>query len=183
MNLTVRSFLFGPLVCGGLFLASCASPDLNPASPRPNTGYVDFYTDSSLGLSWQVKQFDEATGEARTVFSKFDPVPGTVLRLPSAPGKQRFQVWFTNRATKGPQEVAVQVDDGKVTPVRVVLTPVGTTLVDQEHYAVRGSAKGAGRRSKFTTDVNQLYDIDATAQPAQAYRPKERMAYWSTAGE
>src|SRR5215471_16139541 len=126
----IRLSVCALLMSGWLFLSGCAAPEQNPASPRANTGYVDFYTDSSLDLSWEVKRFEDQTGTARTIYSKFEPVPGTILRLASPPGKQKFQVWFINRATKGPEIVSVQVEEGKVTPVHVVLTPSGITLVD-----------------------------------------------------
>jgi hypothetical protein len=171
------------LIPGLLFLSGCAAPEQNPSSPRPNTGYVDFYTEASSELSWEVKRFDQQTDKPKTVYSEFEPLPGTVLRLACTPGKQKFQVWFMNRATKGPQVVLVQVEDGKVTPVHITLTPIGITLVDQETQAVRGSAKGYGRRKKFTTDINKVYEIGATAQAAQGYRPKEQMPYWSVVSE
>jgi hypothetical protein len=165
------------LVC--LLLPGCATSDFNPASPRPNTGYVDFYTDSSMDLSWDVKTLDQGNGAVRTVFSEFDAVPGTILRVAVAPGKQRFKVSFINRATEGPQEVDVQVDNGKITPVHVVLSPVGTTMVDRQDYAIRGSAKGYGRKRKFYSDTNQVYRLSLSAQPEQDYRVKEQMPYWS----
>jgi hypothetical protein len=161
------------------FLSGCASPNQNPASPRLHTGYVDFYTDTDMDLSWQVKWLDEKAGTARTVFSEFEPVPGNILRLAATPGKQRYQIFFINRATEGPQVVEIEVDDGKITPVHIELTPVGTTQVDRQDYAVRGSAKGYGRKRKFYNDTNQIYKISATPQPEQNYRVKEQMPYWS----
>ncbi len=77
-----------------VFSAGCTSPNVNPPPPRANTGYVDFYADSSMDLAWEVKRAVGKTGEMRTVFSEFKPVKGTVLRLAAPPGTNRFQVWF-----------------------------------------------------------------------------------------
>ena len=173
--------LSAPMIAGWLFLSGCAAPEHNPNSPRANTGYVDFYTESNLDLSWEVKRFDPQTDKPRTVYSRFDPAPANVIRLASPAGNQKFQVWFLNRATKGPQVVPVQVEDGKVTPVHIVLTKVGSTSVEQETQAVRGSAKGYGRRKKFTAEINRVYEIGALAQAPLDYRTKEQMPYWSAA--
>jgi hypothetical protein len=179
MNRTFPLSAVALLLTAWFVLYGCASPEQNPSSPRRNTGYVDFYTDSDLDLSWEVKRFENQTDKPRTIYSEFDPVAGNVLRLASPPGKQKFQVWFMNRATKGPEVVTVQVEDGKVKPVRVTLTPSGITLVDEESQVVRGSAKGYGRRKTFTTGTNKVYEIGATPQTVQEYRSKEQMPYWS----
>ncbi len=164
-----------------LALAGCGTTNVNPPSPRANTGYIDFYTDSDLGLSWEVKRADERTGEMRTVFSEFEPVSGTVLRLAVSPGSYRFQVWFTNRITEGPQTVQVQVADGKVSPVHVTLTPAGATSVDRKVYGFRPSAKGYGRGTKIVSEQNEVFQIGAVAGSPQTYQPKEQMPYWSVA--
>jgi hypothetical protein len=165
-----------------LDLTGCSTPNVNPTTPRAHTGYIDFYTDSDMGLSWEVKRADERTGEMRTVFSEFNPVPGTILRLAAPPGKHRFQVWFTNQVTEGPQTVEVQVADGKVTPVHVTLAPVGSTSVERKTYGFRGSAKGYARGTKIVSGQNEVFQIGATAGLPQAYGPKEAMPYWSLTG-
>ena len=163
------------LACTG-----CSTPNVNPPAPRADTGYIDFYTDSDMDLSWEVKQADERTGEMRTVFSEFKPVQGTILRLAAPPGNHRFQVWFTNQVTEGPQTVQVQVADGRVTPVHVTLTPVGSTSVDRKDYAFRGSTKGYGSGTKIVSGQSPVYQISAEAGMPQAYAPKEGMPYWSS---
>ena len=45
------------LAAAGLFVVGCASPNVNPPQARVNTGYVDFYADSSEELNWQVRRF------------------------------------------------------------------------------------------------------------------------------
>jgi hypothetical protein len=165
-----------------LNLTGCSTPNVNPPAPRAHTGYVDFYTDSDMDLSWEVKRADEGTGGLRTVFSEFKPVQGTILRLAAPPGNHRFQVWFTNLVTEGPQTVQVQVSDGKVTPVHVTLTPVGSTSVERKTYGFRGSAKGYARGTKIVSGQSAVFQIDAIAENPQAYGPKEGMPYWSSVG-
>jgi len=165
------------LVC--LALTGCSTANVNPAAPRAHTGYVDFYTDTDMGLSWEVKRADDGAGEMRVVFSEFQPVRGTILRLAAPPGSHRFQVWFTNQVTEGPQTVQVQVLEGKVTPVRVTLTPVGSTSVQRKDYSFRGSAKGYGSGTKVVSGQSAVFAIGAVAGSPQAYGPKERMPYWS----
>jgi hypothetical protein len=166
-------------LAGCLALASCATPNPNPPTPAANTGYVDFYTDTSLDLCWEVKLVDETSGEMRTLYSEMKPVPGTVLRLAEAPGNHRFQVWFINRVTQGPQRVEVTVLDGKVTPVHVTLSPAGETSVDTKVYGMRGSTKGYARGTKIVTDDSTVYKIGASADTAQTYQMKERMPYFA----
>jgi hypothetical protein len=162
-----------------LLQTGCGTSNVNPAAAHSNTGYVDFYTDSNLGLSWEIKRAAEPGGQMQTVFSEFDPVEGTVLRLSAPPGNYRFQVWFMNQATEGPQTVQVQVENGKITPVHVRLDPAGTSTTQEKIYGFRPSAKGYGRGTKIVTDQNAVYRINASAQPPHAYQTKERMSYFS----
>jgi hypothetical protein len=90
------------LLLAGLMIAGCSTANVNPASPRANTGYVDFYTDSDLDLSWEIKCADERTGEMRTLFSEFKPLQDNIVRLAVPPGTHQFQVWVMNQATEGP---------------------------------------------------------------------------------
>jgi hypothetical protein len=132
-----------------------------------------------MGLSWEVKRADERTGEMRAVYSEFKPVEGTILRLAAPPGNHRFQVWFTNQVTEGPETVQVQVADGKVTPVHVTLASVGSTAVERKTYRMGGSAKGYARGTKISSDQSSVFQIGAVAGNPQAYGPKEGMPYWS----
>jgi hypothetical protein len=161
-----------------LGIVGCSTTNPNPPSPKANTGYVDFYTDSSLDLIWQVKRAEDRTGELRTVFSDYEPVQGTILRLATPPGGLRFQVWIVNRITTGPEEVQVQIEDGKVTPVHVTLTSVGTNYFQNKVYGFRPSAKGYGRGTKITREEEQTYQIASVAENPQPYQVKERMPYF-----
>jgi len=160
-----------------LSLMGCSTPDINPSKPHANTGYVDFYTDSPMDLSWEIKRSDQ--GEMKTVFSEFDPVPGTILRLASTPGNNKFEIWVMNRVTEGPQSLEVPIEDGKVTPVHVTLTSAGKTSVDRKVYGFRPSAKGYGRGTKIVTDESSVYKIGAVAESARPYQQKEQMPYYS----
>src|SRR5215469_9526049 len=103
MTMGIRHLAVGFL----LIIAGCSTPNVNPPSPRANTGYVDFYTDSALELSWEVKEEKEPGGKLRTVFSDLNPVEGTILRLAAPPGRHRFEVWFMDQVTEGPQAIEV----------------------------------------------------------------------------
>jgi hypothetical protein len=162
---------------GTLVLTGCGTPAANPSKPHANTGYVDFYTDSPLDLSWEIKRGDQ--GELQTVFSDFDPVPGTVLRLAGPPGTHKFEVWVMNRVTEGPQSLDVSLEDGKITPVHVTLTSGGKASVDRKVYGFRPSAKGYGRGTKIVTDESAVYKIGAVAESPRTYQQKEQMHYYS----
>ena len=180
MKQVLRLSALGLVASATLALTGCGTPNPNPSTPHANTGYIDFYTDSNLELSWQVHRFDAQSAELEDVFSKFDPVEGTVLRLASPLGKQRYQVWIVNRVTEGPVFVDVQVENGKVTPVHATLTPSGTTTVDRKVYGFRPSAKGYGRGTKIVVQENEVFRLGLTAETAKPYQTKERMPYWST---
>src|SRR5689334_22379785 len=96
----LREFMIGSirllaaLAC--LTLVGCRTADLNPPAPRARTGYVDFYTDKNLDLSWEIKRADGRKGAMRTVFSEFDPPAENILRLDAPAGTNHFSVWFRN---------------------------------------------------------------------------------------
>ncbi len=69
--------------------------------------------------------------------------------------------------------------DGKITPVHVTLTPVGTTSVERKDYSFRGSTKGYGGGTKIVSGQSAVLQIGAVTGSARAYGPKERMPYWS----
>ena len=178
MKRTIRLSALGLAVIA-ILMTGCGTPNPNPATPHANTGYIDFYTDSNMELSWQVMRFDTQKAELEDVFSKFDPVEGTILRIASPLGRQRYQVWIVNRVTEGPLFVDVQVEEGKVIPVHVTLTPAGTTTVDRKVYGFRPSAKGYGRGTKIVTSQDEVFRLGLTSETAKPYQTKERMPYWS----
>ncbi len=166
----------GALTC--IVVVGCSSPNVNPAAPRANTGYVDFYTDSDLGLSWKVQRGTEPGGEMRPVFSEFKPIEGNILRLAVPPGDQRFEVWFNNQVTTGPQTVAAKIASAKVTPVHVTLSPAGSASVVNNSYEYRPTVHGSRRVTRVATEDQKVFQISASAETPQDYKPKEQMPYF-----
>jgi hypothetical protein len=166
------------LAAVGLFVTGCASPNVNPPQARANTGYVDFHADSASELCWQVERFEDRSQSFQRVFSELEPPLGGVLRLAFAPGHHRLRVTFLNRVITQPAEVEVEVQDGKITPVRVTLTAAGVALVRTERENRGGTAKGRyGRRTTIGSDETVMYAISAVADTPVAYQLKERMSY------
>lgn len=168
--------LTAALAC--LAVAGCKTGQVNPASPRADTGYVDFYTDADEGLSWEVKETTEG-GETRTVYAGYKELTGNVLRLAAPAGTHRFTIWFYNLVTTGPQAVVVQVENARVTPVRISLTPAGSTAVVTKSYEYRPTALASRRVSRVATDKQQTLQIGAIAANPTDYQPKERMPYFA----
>lgn len=162
-----------------LCLVGCGSPNVNPSKPHNSTGYVDFYTDSDLVLSWEVRRGAEQSKDLRTVFNEFDPIVGNILRLAAPAGTYRFQVWFINRLTTGPQSVTVQVADGKVTPVHVTLSSKGTSdVTTTTRYVYRTTVRATRAVPIISTGPQTTYQIGLTAAAPQDYQPKEQTAYY-----
>lgn len=114
----VRRSSFGQLwllglALAGVFLVGCASPNVNPAMSKANTGYVDFFTASTEDPYWEVRQLKTTTSQFEPVFSRLKPIDGGILRLAFAPGRYTLRVTFLNRFIAKPTEVAVEVQDGK----------------------------------------------------------------------
>lgn len=166
-----------------LVSAGCGTPNVNPPVPRADTGYVDFYTDSNLSLSWSVQRAAGPDGAMRKVFSEFKPVPGNILRLAAPAGRHRFEIGLNNQVTTGPQTVVVEVANGKVTPVRVTLTPAGSASVIGKSYEYRSTVKATRRVTRISTGDQPVFRIEAKADAPQDYRPKERMPYFAPDAE
>ena len=166
-------------ICPALAVAllGCASPDVNPRTPKANTGYVDFYSPTKDALYWDVKRSKSANGY-KTVFSKLNSVDAGVLRLAFSPGRHKFRVTFLNRVINKPVEIEVDVQNGKITPVRITLTE-GRNVVVQSSVQVRGgSAYGRnGQRIKVVSDESVMYDVSAVAGAPEDYQRRERMPY------
>jgi hypothetical protein len=166
------------LVAVGLLVVGCASPNVNPPQARANTGYVDFHADSASELCWEVARFDGRSQSYQRVFSELEPPLGGVLRLAFAPGRHRLRVTILNRVITQPAEVEVELQDGKITPVRVTLTEAGVALVQTRQTSRGGTARGRyGRRTTIGSDETVMYAISAVADTPVAYQLKERMSY------
>ncbi len=162
-----------------LLVAGCRSLDVNPSAPRTSVGYVDFFTESNLDLSWEVKWAKDQSGEMKKAFSQFAPVEGNILRLAAPAGTHRFEVWFVNEVTTGPKTVVVQVANAKVTPVHVTLTPAGSASIDNQSYEYRPTARMTRRVTRIITEQQQVFQIGAVATTPQDYQPKQRMPYFA----
>jgi hypothetical protein len=161
-----------------LWVAGCASPNVNPPEARAHTGYVDFHADPTNELCWHVTRFEQRTQSFKDVFLEYGPVQGAILRLTFAPGHYRIRITFLNRLIANPAEVEVEVQNGKVTPVRVTLIETSTTMVQTKEVSRGGTVYGRyGRRTKIGNDEAVMYAISALAEPPVDYQPKERMPY------
>jgi hypothetical protein len=166
------------LVAIGLSVQGCATRNVNPPKARANTGYVDFHADASVELSWEVSRWDDRSKDFQLVFWDLDPPAGGILRLAFAPGHHRLRVALLNQVITKPVETEVEVQDGKVLPVRVTLTEAGTTVVTTKEQERGGTAFGRyGRRTKFGSEEMVRYDISLAGAPPMAYQPREQMPY------
>jgi hypothetical protein len=153
--------------------AGCAGGNVNPSTPRANTGYVDFRAESSEPLSWQVARMDDQTNNFTVIYSELSPPPDGILRLAFTPGHYQFQITFLNRVVTGPGSVEVTVIDGKITPVQVTLVPSGTTPVQRQEHSVGRTIKGySARKNESINDESVTYQISALASAPLPYRPR-----------
>ena len=165
-------------LAGALWVAGCATLDVNPPQARANTGYVDFYAESSDELNWEVLRFDGRTQSFRSLYSELKVPPGGVLRLAFVPGHHRLRVTFLNRIVTVPAVLEVAVEDGKITPVRFTMINAGTGTVETRDLNYGGTGKGRyGRRVKIGNEEAVMYRLTAEVGPAAAYLPRERMPY------
>ena len=161
-----------------LWFSGCATRNVNPPQARANTGYVDFHADASGDLCWEVARFDDRTQSFKSVFSELKPQPGGIARLAFAPGRHRLRVTFLNRVIRKPAEIEAEVQDGKITPVRVTLTEAGVAQVETKETSRGGTAYGRyGRRTQIGSDETTMYSLSAVADPPMSYQLKERMSY------
>ena len=159
-------------------VAGCAAGNVDPSHTRANTGSVDFHADALDDLSWQVGGLDESTGKCPVVISKPKPLPGGVLRLAFTPGRQDLGVTILNHVISAPGKVDVEICDGLITPVRVVLVPDGTAQVQTKEMRVGKSVNGySGRKNKIGSDEFDTCRVSATAESPMPHQPLERNVY------
>ena len=162
------------LVVLGLLAGGCASPNVNPASPRPHTGYVDFYAVNADNLCWDITDVNRN----KKVFYEFDPVKESILRLAFKPGPYHLRVTFLNHVIVEPGVADVEVRDGMVTPVTVTLLPAGTALVETRSGQAGSTYYGRyGRRTKITNTGAVSYKVSAEPQPPVPFQPRSQMPY------
>ena len=166
------------VIAGALLAFGCASPNVNPGSPKPGMGYVDFYVSAQSGLAWEVQRWNSTRNRYEPLFSQFEPVAEPVLRLELTPGPHQLSVTFLNRVTAEPATLELAVREGTVIPVRISLVAAGTTSVRDRQTSIGGTAFGRyGRRTKIVSDEETFYRISASPEDAQPYQPKQRMPY------
>jgi hypothetical protein len=165
------------LATASLWSSGCATRDVNPPHAGADTGYVDFYTVSSGDIYWRVERLDKS-GQRERVYSEPKAPSGGVLRLSFAPGDQHLLITILNQVVVKPAEVEVEVQNGKITPVRITLTPAGATQVQtsRERYGERARG-GGGRRTDYSSKEAASYEQSAVAETPLAYQPKEQMSY------
>lgn len=166
------------LLLFALWLTGCATANVNPSQPRAGTGYADFHPAEPEELWWEVSRFDESSQSYQKVFSELTPPKDGFLRLALAPGLHRMRITFLNHAIAKPAEIQIEVQDGKITPVRVALTDAGTVSVRTVDQNAGGSATGRYRRRiRIGSDETVTHSPSAVAQPPVAYQRKEQMPY------
>lgn len=165
------------LIAGASLLVGCASHNVNPALARADTGYVDFYTIAGEDLNWEVARFDARAQKYRVIFSELSPLPEGVLRLAFSPGKYQLRVTFLNCVIRAPDVFEVEVMAKMVTPVHIVLTEDGVTLVQSRELKPSRSVKGGGRRASDGPDETPMYRISTVVNAPMPYRVKEQMPY------
>lgn len=171
--------------CNSLVLAvpllialGCASGNINSPTPRANTGYVDFYSLSDTDLCWDVQVSQPPKADFRTAFSDVKPVEGGVLRLAFAPGQHTFRITFLNRVITKPAQIDAEVENGKITPLAVILTEAGSTTVVSKQTIIGGSPSlRGGRQIRVNRDETVMYDISAVPAATVSYQLKEQMPY------
>jgi hypothetical protein len=158
--------------------AGCATQNINPPQARVNTGYVDFHPDLTNELCWDVARFDQSKGDFKRAFSSLEPPEGGILRLAFTPGHYKLRVTFLNLPISKPADFEVDVQDGKITPVHVVLTDAGNTVITDKRVSVGSTAYGRyGRRTKFDTEDSDIFSVSAKVEDSIPYRVKEQTAY------
>ena len=123
-------------------------------SPRPSHGSLAGRSERrDVSGGCHILLIRRGSRDFELVFWDLDPPPGGILRLAFAPGHHRLRVALLNCVIKKPVVVEVEVQDGKVLPVRVRLTEAGTTVVETKEQERGGTAFGRyGRRTKFGSE-------------------------------
>jgi hypothetical protein len=160
-----------------LFGNGCASPDVNPGSPRPSRGYVDFFTQPKDDVWWKVDVFDSRKQDYKEFTAQFKAPGQAIFRVEARPGRHKGRISFVNQAIEAPAELEVEVREGMITPVEVKVSMGGSSYVRTVEDRMR-SGFNAGGRNKVTDSEQQLWQISATALPPVPYAPKESTAYW-----
>lgn len=178
LRLPWRSWSPLALAVAALLLAGCATHSVNPPQARAQKGYVDFHTDSAGELDWEVSRFDARAQKFTQLFVELDARPERILRLEMLPGHHRLRVRFMNVFIRTPAVVEVEVVEGKIVPVEVVLKADGTADVQRKEVRLGSTARGRyGRSTKYTSSEQGMYEASARALPPLPYAVQEQMPY------
>jgi hypothetical protein len=166
---------FKPLLLAlltALLAFGCASNGARHQQPRVNTGYVDFSATSGEELFWEISRFDKRSKKYERLYSKLKAPEGGVLRLAFTPGQHQVRVTFLNRLVAQPLETEVNVLEGRITPVRIALTPAGKSSVETRElmWGPRGTGR-YGRRTEMGSDENTLYSLTVDVGQPTEHRP------------
>jgi len=173
-----RKYIFWFLATGWLIASGCASTNVNPPQPRPNTGYIDLYSPTDAELCWEVSESHGSNTHFRIVFSDVKPVEGDLLRLALDPGQHHLRITFLNRAVKQPALITCEVKNGEIVPIGISLAAAGQTTVMSRQVTIGGTPAGlGGRRTKINSDETVMYEISAVAGAAVPYQPKSQTHY------
>jgi hypothetical protein len=168
------SFAWLALLVAVCFAAGCSSLNVNPPSPRPGTGYADFYCDPKEELWWDIQNLETH----HSVFSEVKPAPGGLVRLALKPGRYKVAVSFLNCIILQPTTVEFEIKDGLITPIRATLAESGTaTVTTKDTY--RGSTVYGryGRSTRLRASEDTVFRVNAEVQPAVPYTPKAQVPY------
>jgi hypothetical protein len=159
--------------------SGCASRNVDPASARSHTGYIDFFATNDDELCWDITEVKHD----REIVREFKPLPEHILRLAFRPGEYEFRVSFLNRVITDPAVTNVVVHDGMITPVSVTLIEAGTAQVETKETHVGGTWYGRyGRGTKFRDNEAGIFRLDAEPQNPLPYKPKAEMPYANMRG-
>lgn len=156
----------------------CASPEMNPAAPKPNTAYIDVYASAADSPAWEIRQWLPAANEFKTVFSSVRPVERRALRLAFSPGEQKLRITVLNRVIPEPALLDVKLVDGRITPISVQFAAAGSALVETREERRGATYKGRyGRNTVFGVEESKTWRVVASAGEAIPYKPLEQMSY------
>jgi hypothetical protein len=172
------AFLLWGCLAAVIFASGCASPDVNPSTPKPNTGYLDFYSEPTTNLSWDIVRLEPAAQTGETLFSQYAPVAYPIVRLALPPGRYRLRIGFLNRVIVDPIVVDASVRDGLVTPIRVTFSEAGTANPDQKQ-ARSGAVVTSRSNSPMggSAPPNTVYRIQAQVLDPLPFLSKTQMPY------
>lgn len=144
--------------------SGCSTPSgINPETPAPGTGYVDFIEPNGDRVFMVLRESPGGEVTAGTSSLKND-----FMRLASPPGRHQFRVGLARKPdnggsdfsiSKSPTEqqlVSVDVRVGMITPVKVEFSPIGPYIPGQAYVSPWGGPPTIG-------------EIKAGAYPAMNY--------------